>query len=521
MAEHTPALPLPALAAAHKRWWVLAACCLASIAVLLEPPVWVFRPPPVAAFSATWVGYNLLISGTVAVAIAFILAGGALGDIFGRRRVLLIGLGGLLLSNGLLLLSPDPLWFLATRFLAGMSGALVLPLSLTIFSLAFAGDPAAGIRAIAIYVVVTTSAALGAGLFGQIMRDLLDWRGAFAIPSLFALLAVVMALRLVDNSHSHADRRLDAVGHAAWALLVLAFVFGLLNYWAAGRYRGVVVIIALAVGAIGLVLLIWWDYHSPDSLLGQSRIKRSTLAALTVYGVALQIGVVGYLSQLRNALIAVWGYGSVTASLALAPLVGGMLLVLRPASRKRLYRLSLRGSMLVGVGLIAAVCALTALTFGTRSYLWLAVLLVLVGVGNSLGNTAWMGIFVHTIPNDLLGVRSAINTAIGRVGGILAITLTGRLLISGGEADYTRRLLVAGVPPARVSEAVAALNAVLNPASPDAAAVDPAIAARLLAGYQLSYSLAFQQLLLVVAAICALGGLALWLGLPRREQPEG
>ncbi len=83
-----------------------------------------------------------------------------------------------------------------------------------------------------------------------------------------------------------------------------------------------------------------------------------------------------------------------------------------------------------------------------------------------------------------------------------------------GLAEYTQLLLAAGVPAERIDATLAALDHVLDPATPDAALVDPAVAAQLLAGHQLAYLVAYEQVLLLVALVCLVGSLLAWFGLP-------
>ena len=118
-----------------------------------------------------------------------------LGDIFGRRRLLLGGLVGLALANMLAALSPNPAWFLATHLIASASGTLIVPLSLTMLYLAFSGDIRARTMAIAIYIVVTSTAGLSSGLLGQLTQltyALLDWRTTLVIPVTFAVIGWLM-----------------------------------------------------------------------------------------------------------------------------------------------------------------------------------------------------------------------------------------------------------------------------------------------------------------------------------------
>ncbi len=134
-----------------------------------------FREPAVEAFNAGWARYSLLMSFITLGTLAFLLIGGTLGDIFGRKRLLLAGLAALSLANLLGMLSAEPAWFLTTRLISNISGALIIPLSLTMLYLAFSHDFSARTMAIAIYISVTSTAGLSAGLLGALMYSLGDW----------------------------------------------------------------------------------------------------------------------------------------------------------------------------------------------------------------------------------------------------------------------------------------------------------------------------------------------------------
>jgi MFS family permease len=499
-----------------QRWWALAACCATGCAKLIEPPIWIFRPPEVSAFGEQWVGYNIAISVVALISLAFLLSGGTLGDVFGRQRVLLIGLAGSIVANVLLLYSRSILWFIVTRFVGGAFGALVIPLSLAMIYVVFDDIPSRA-RAIAIYVFLTTIASLAAALLGQLMYRLFDWRAAFVAPTMLGALAFALALRQLPESRVPQAQRFDAVGHAAWTLTLLAIVGGVFGWRVAGSFANLIVLLSLVLGAIGLALLIWWDYRTPNSLLGQSSIRRRALSILIVYGVSLQFGLIAFVTQFRNALIGVRGYGTIAATLALAPFVLGMLAMLVYGQR-HLAGVKLRALLSGSLAVIGGICAATAISLPISSYFWLAVLLAFFGAASIVANTAWNGVFLLHIPNDLAGVRTGISTSITQIGSAVGIALTSDMLLQVGRADYAGRLLAAGVPARWIGAALDALNAILNPASPDAAAIDPIIAARLLAGYQLSYALAEERVLLVVAGICLCGSLVAWFGLGRQKR---
>lgn len=519
MVEETLTSEAPALRSApFGRWRMLAVCCMAGVAAWIEPPLWILRPPGVQAFGQNWVDYNLIVSIITLITLTFLLAGGTLGDIFGRRRVILVGLGGLVVANLLLLMSRSIPWFLAMRFVVEISGALVVPLSLTFLYLIFAEDVQARYRAIAVYIVVTSIASLSSGLLGQLLATAFDWRAAFAIPTALAAVAFALFWRYAPEGRAAPQHRLDAIGHAAWTLMLLALVFGVLEYAPSGAYGNIVLLASLSFAAIGLVLLIWWERYSPGTLFGGDRIRRRALTVLTVFGVALQVGMVGYLVHVRSAMMAVYGFDAVLASLALAPYIVGMLLMFLPPIQQRLTRMRLRVVMAGGLAAVSVFCVATGLTFGASSYLVVAALMAGFAIAATAASTAWTGVFLHSVPGELIGVRTGINGAISRIGSAIALALTSYLLASSGQEDYTRRLLAAGVPLDRLEEAIAALNIVLDPAT-SSEVVDPDIALRLVAGYQLSYIQAFQWVMLVAAGICLVGSAVIWLAMrPQDEQ---
>ncbi len=518
--SNPPAMSIPSDTGvrAERRWWILAACVVAALAKNTEPPPSVFWAPEVAAFNAGWATYGFWMSVISLLSLAFLLIGGVLGDMFGRRRVMLIGLTGLLVGNLVVLLVPSVPWFIVARSIAGAFGVLVLPLLLSMLYLAFDDDAVACARAIAIYVLFTAIATLTAGLLGQLMNRLFDWRGTFLVPITLGIVAIALVRREVGESRVDLGRRVDVVGHAAWALTVLCAMASLLAAFSQRPQAGWVLTGALSGVGVGIALLVWWDRHTPDSIFGQSRIQRRFLIVLMIYGLCMQFGTIALVTQVRNVLQAVYAYGPVLASLALIPYVLGMLLMVLYASRRLVDadpRPILIGSLLAG----GVFCATIGLTRAAGFYPVLALLLFGFGAAMVLAGTVFTFAFFIAVPSDALGVRTGINSSVRQLGGGIGNAMAAGLLAIYGTAIYQRMLLIAGVPSERIDEAMGALNIMLDPTSPGAAAF-PDVGARLLAGYQVAYLAAYERVLLITALVCVIGALIAWVALPhRREKP--
>jgi len=110
--------------------WMLAGLCLAGAAKAIGPPFEVFYPPGAAPFGAGWSLARFLASSWAVLLVLFMLGGGILGDLKGRRRVLLWSLGVMLIADIALAFSPNTLWYVLWRIPANLSAEIVIPLTL-------------------------------------------------------------------------------------------------------------------------------------------------------------------------------------------------------------------------------------------------------------------------------------------------------------------------------------------------------------------------------------------------------
>jgi MFS family permease len=506
-----PAAPI------RERWGVIATCSLATSAVHFQAPLWLFHQPPNSAFNLGWVEINLLLSLTTLPGLGFVLLGGVLGDLYGRRRVLLIGLGGLVAANLLLVITPALPWFLATSFVAASFGALVLPLSLSLLTLAFADDARARASAFAAYFAVTTAAFHLSMLTVPIIFALLDFRAIVVAPTLLALAATPLVRRTLVDSRCVDSGRFSAVGHADWVLVLLSVAYGLKLSSVAGPYIVPVLAASLVGCALGVMILIGQYRWAPGPVLKQNDIPRGRLAALVACGMAMQFAQVGYATQVRGVLVAGYGLAPLMGTAALAPLALGMLLMAVVGTR-RLEGLPVRSTLALGLTTAGVISAVTAVTHAAGTYPWLAVLLFSFGMAMIACNTAWTFVFLSSIDDRMIGVRTGINGALFELGSVAGGTVAGALLAAIGLAEGARRLRERGAPPAELESALASLNALFDAATTDPTALESAFAQSLMAAYRLVYIASYEQVLLIIAAVCLIGGAAAWRSLRHRTE---
>lgn len=507
-----------------QRWWVLAACCAVAFAQQAEPHLWMIGfDIPSSAFGTAWRGYRILANLGVVLFVAFQLVGGVLGDLLGRRRILIIGAVGAAACNLLSLLAPDLPTLIVTRALAGVMGALAFPLTLGLIRLFF--DGAERTRALVIYTFVTAVGTL-ASLLGIPFEYWWGWRAALAIPILTGIAGAFLAWRYVPESRAQGGfGRIEAITAAAWALAFLGVAFGLVVARTSGTWRNPITIAAVGIGGLGLLLMAAWTQYATSSGLfrGASHVPRHFLSLLLLVSATLSFGLVGYVLQLYSFFFTAQQYSGFIAGVALAPIFAGNLFTLRWAARvmtKQPTHVAVGG----GLTAMAAAMLLTSMARPNMPYLFLVPLMLLFGLGFLIASASWALFFFAALPADLIGLSSGINRAAGLVGSALAGVILSGVVEVAGMADFQIRLADLGLDEGQQALALEAVDTALRlgVGTYELAQLPGAIVALgLMAAYREAFSVGVTSALVLAAAVCLACAAVAWIWLRRTARAGG
>jgi MFS family permease len=397
---------------------------------------------------------------------------GVLGDLFGRKR-LLVG-GALLVAAGELIaaLSPGASLPTNTRLLvlwtgtalAGIGAAALFPTSLAIMA---AGTHTLRDRARAVSIWAASlsfgscwSPILG-GVFARVpfgSDHLAGWRWAFLFVVSVALTSFAVSLTCADNSSSPAGRSLDLPGQIAIGVGLFAFLFAVIQAPTAG-WLSTQTTAVFIVAAVSLLLFVLAERRSRAPLLRLDFFRDRNFAVasiVTVFGMFAFLGV-GYASSIR--LSAIQGFTPLKTSVAFAGQDGPAWLLL-PITIHLLRRYSPKLTLILGLVLMAVGAFwLAAVPITDISLVPVIPAFILVGMGFAFALSAGSMIAVNTPPTHLVGMASGTTNMLRDFGFALGPAILGAIALS--QAAGTIKAKVAGSPALRQS-----LNAfIASPAS--------------------------------------------------------
>ena len=441
--------------AAARPGLILATCVLASSLAFVDGSVVNVALPAIGhGLGAAPDGLQWVINAYLLPLSALLMTGGALGDRFGRARLLILGIAVFAAGSAGCALAPGLATLLGARAVQGVGAALLLPSSLAILGGAFQG--VARGRAIGAWAAASAvSAAVGPVLGGWLV-DTVSWRAIFLINLPLAAAAILLAcvaLREVRPAPSGAP--LDVAGAVLITLGLAALVWGLTegsgaSGWTAAAIAAVGVGGALCV-AFGAVERKRGDRAMmPPALFGSRSLVLLNLMTLLLYGA---LG--GFLVLLPYLLIQDGGYRATAAGAALLPFplvmaVGGPICG-DLAGRFGPRPLLTAGSLLVALGLLAA------LRIGASADYMTTVLpcVLLVALGMTGAAAPLTTAILSSVDGRHTGAASGLNSAVARAGGLIVSALIGGVLAARGAA------LVRSFDAAVIAGAVLAVAAAL------------------------------------------------------------
>ena len=415
--------------------WTLFCCILASSLSFVDGSVTSVALPAIrdsylaGAADVQWVvnAYLLPLS-------ALLLLGGAVGDHYGRRRLLVIGTALFGLASLTCALAPSLPLLLAARGVQGIGAALLLPNSLALLNAAYSGEKRG--RAVGIWAAAGAAAAAVAPLLGGWLVGTVGWPAIFYINLPLALGAILLAIRFVEESREAGAGRTDYPG----AVLATAGLFGLtygLTLWSAHRRADVVALTAVAAGIALLGTFLVAERRRgerammPLQLFGNLCFSGLNLLTFLLYGA---FGAAMLL--IPYVLISSGGYSPVQAGLALLPLP-----VLMTAASPKMGSLAARiGSRLpLTVGpLVVAAGLLLSWLMGAQTSYWTGTFptILVMAMGMTIAVAPLTASVLGSVEEQHVAMASGFNSAVARTGGLIATALLGAVLASAGGALF-------------------------------------------------------------------------------------
>lgn len=371
---------------------------------------------------------------------SLILLAGSLSDVFGRRRVLVAGLLGFVVASVLCAIAPTGLLLVLARALQGVAGALLVPSSLAMIIATFSGTAQA--RAIGIWTAWTGTASIAGPLLGGLLVDNASWRWVFWINVPVLAVTLLLVRGVPTDEPAATRRRLDVTGAVLAAVGLAALVLGLIEQGRLG-WSHPLVVVSLLGGLASLVAFVAWERRAPDPMLPlrlftSRNFAWGNLATAAIYA-ALYFG--GLIVTLFLQQVA--GWSATAAGLSQVPVTLVML-----ALSARFGALAGRfgprvfmtvGPILGGVGYLLMLTAREDTSYLTQ----LLPGLLVFGLGLALTVAPLTSAILGAISPSDAGIGSAVNNAVSRVAGLVAIALLGAIV--GGTFDvdgFHRGLLV-------------------------------------------------------------------------------
>jgi MFS family permease len=391
---------------------------------------------------------------------AFLLGGAALGDIHGRKRIMLIGIAGETVMAGLAWLTPNVTLLLPIRTAAGIFAALISPTALALVTVNFAAGPART-KAISLYVVAFGVIGSLASVLIQYLNQTFGWRVPFGLFVVWGLLALFMVMRFVTESKGAGQRRMDWIGTGLAAVGLFLLLFGINNAGARGFTSPDVLVPAL-VGIVVLGVLVFYSSRIAQPVLQVKLFKSTIFAFGLLLGVMLNISYSASAYQANLLMQAVVKVPPVLAAIYLLPLAGGYLLA-APLPARLQGRRPTSLLLLIGTAILVA----GTLLFGFMSapqinFLTYLVPGLLLGLGMGLALTFKTTAVLSEAPPELAGAASATNNVSNNLGASLAVALSSALMGSFVITTYHALLEKAGLQAGQIATALGAVSQALS-----------------------------------------------------------
>jgi EmrB/QacA subfamily drug resistance transporter len=502
----------------QRRWWILGVLCLSLLIIVVDNSILnvalptLARPESQGGLNATNSQLQWMVDAYTLVFAGLLLSAGSLGDRFGRRGALQVGLVVFGLGSFLSAISSSPGELIGFRALMGVGGAFIMPATLSLITSVFEGKERG--RAIAIWAGVAGLAVAIGPLTGGFLLEHFYWGSIFLVNLPIVAVALGAGALIMPTSKDPTAPKLDVVGAGLSIAGLVSLVYALIEApqegWGDAKILG-----AFGVSAVLLTIFMLWERRSTHPMLDLDFFKNPRFTAASQGIALLFFAMFGTIFLLTQYFQFVLGYSPLQAGVRLLPLALTMMVV-APLSARIVERVGTK--LVVGTGLVVTtVSAVSFVQFevstGYGNIFWR---LMLMAIGMGLTMAPATESIMGSLPLAKAGVGSAVNDTTRQVGGALGVALIGSVLSSTYGTKVGDAVAGKGLPSGVTSEVKNSLGFALQTAGK----LGGPAGASLADTARSAFVTAMHQGFLVAAAATLVAGIGVFIWLPARARRD-
>jgi EmrB/QacA subfamily drug resistance transporter len=350
----------------------------------------------------------------------FLLLGARAGDLFGRRRVFLLGIAVFSLSSLVGGLAVSGWALLAARAVQGMGAALAAPCALSLLTTAFP-EGQQRVRAIGLYTTVSAAGGATGLVAGGFLTQLVSWRWVmFVNVPIGVVVWLVGRSVLVESERQHGH--FDLIGALTCTVGVTGMVLGLVEAGSLG-WSNPVTLVGLVGGLFVFGFFLHHESRVEEPILPLSLLSHVTRNSANASRALLYAGFYGLFYFLAQFLQDVQGYSPLRAGLAFVPMPASVFLASQLTSRVLLRRVQEKVVMVVGTAIAIAGLVLATRVGAGSTYAQIVVSLVLIGAGSGMTLVALTSASLADVPPDIAGAASGLVNVSQQLGAAVGLAV--------------------------------------------------------------------------------------------------
>ncbi|MFD7631830.1 MFS transporter [Streptomyces sp. NPDC059851] len=484
-----------------RQWWTLIVVCAATFMLLLDVTIVAVALPDIQqSLHASFSGLQWTTDAYALSLAALLLTSGSLADLYGRRRLFLIGLAVFTAGSLLCGIAQDQVTLVLSRAVQGVGGAVLFATSLALLAGAFQGRERGA--AFGIWGAVAGVATALGPVLGGVITSGISWRGIFLVNLPIGIAAIVITLRLVDESRPPRASRVDWLGIVPLTVGLFSLVYALIRASdTAWDEQGVLICFGLA--AVFLVAFVVIESRVPEPMFDLSLLKTPTFLGGSIAAFSMNASLfamfIYIVLYLQNGL----GFSAMGTGIRLL-VSSGCTLVAAMVTGRVMSRVPTK--WLIGPGLVVVGIGLLLMRGVTAESGWTHLIpgFIVTGIGAGMVNPPLASTAVGVVQVWRAGMASGVNQTFRQVGIAVGIALYGSIFTASLHDSLRERL--SGVPALegstdRIAEAI-------RTGSPEQAiaSVPADLRAQVEGAAHAGFAASLNDLLLVSGIVALVGG---------------